>query len=208
MMIKPFATQICTTFFLLITTSSAIANTSPWLPDGISYGYGYHIFDNHDPNIRQSRLGLRWQWEHDFLASFAWRLNGYFELGLGQWLSLLPEQQRPIPQAADQITQISFTPVFRLTPEFAVVPQWQHNMIPFIDVGLGISYQSEQDMDKNCYYHINMGGSLQAEFRMQVGVQLFQRIEFSYGWFHYSNAELYSINEGMDFQNLSLTLLW
>lgn len=92
MMIKPFAIQICTAFFLLITTSSAIANTSPWLPDGISYGYGYHIFDNHDPNIRQSRLGLRWQWKHDFLASFAWRLNGYFELGLGQWLSLLPEQ--------------------------------------------------------------------------------------------------------------------
>ena len=65
---------------LLALSYSATASSS-LLPDSISYGYGYHIFDNHHPDIRQWRLGLRWQWDQDFLSTPSWRLNGYLNSG-------------------------------------------------------------------------------------------------------------------------------
>lgn len=83
-------------------------------------------------------------------------------------------------------------------------------MLPFLDVGVGLSYQSEQDLEKKLRSPINMGGHTQFEIRTMLGIQFgdSKQYELTYGWFHYSNAYLHSQNEGLDFQMLGMTMKW
>ena len=78
---------------------------------------------------------------------------------------------------------------------------------PFVDFGTGASYQSEGDIEQQHPSGINMGGHWQFELRGMVGLSLGEKQSFaiSYGWMHYSNANLQIINEGMDFHTLQIS---
>ncbi|MCL6268776.1 acyloxyacyl hydrolase [Sansalvadorimonas sp. 2012CJ34-2] len=89
----------------------------------------------------------------------------------------------------------SFSPVLRLQykPEATFSSS--------LDLGVGISYQSEKDIQKKKSTAINIGGHNQFEIRAIVGtrVNTSQSFEITFGLFHYSNTNLHSANEGMDF---------
>lgn len=78
---------------------------------------------------------------------------------------------------------------------------------PFIDLDVGLSYQSEGDIEQQHLSGINMGGHWQFEIRTMVGLNLGPGNPFavSYGWMHYSDAYLSDANEAMDFQTLQLS---
>ena len=187
---------------LLLGVLSGKALSFDLIPDGISISGGKYLQDK--ANITKARVAVRWDWEKDFISSSNWTLDGYFDLGYSQWQSRLSANDEPSPTGADKAWQIGFSPVFRLSP------QTHYAFAPFLDVGVGLSYQSEKNIEKKLKSPINMGGHTQFEIRTLVGARFGENknYELSYGWFHYSNAHLHSQNEGLDFQVLGLTLKW
>ncbi len=171
-------------------------------PDGMAVTHGKYIPNKAD--ISNTRISLKWDWNRDFLESSGWKLGGYFDLGYSRWRSHLSDEDQPSPDGADKAWAASFSPVFRLEPEIS------STFVPFLDFGVGVSYQSEKDLEKKLKSPINMGGHTQFEIRTVAGVRFgrLKQFELSYGWFHYSNANLHPQNEGLDFQLLSLGWNW
>ena len=172
------------------------------VPDGVSLSGGKYIHSKAD--LSKARVAIRWDWNQDFLSSPNWKLDGYFDLGYSQWRSHLSAKDNPSPNAAKKAWQVGFSPVFRLSPELG------SGIVPFLDFGVGASYQSEKDLEKKLKSPINMGGHTQFEIRTMVGLKFGGRenVELAYGWFHYSNANIHPKNEALDFQVLSLTVKW
>jgi lipid A 3-O-deacylase len=54
-----------------------------------------------------ARIGVQWDWNKRWLAGEHWHLNGYWDLTLAQWFANSSYQ-------AHDITNLGFTPVFRL----------------------------------------------------------------------------------------------
>ncbi|CAM3543430.1 acyloxyacyl hydrolase [Parendozoicomonas haliclonae] len=172
------------------------------VPDGISVTGGKYLHSKAD--LSNTRIAMRWDWNRDFLSSPNWRLDGYFDLGYSRWRSHLSAKDQPSPNGANKAWQVGFSPVFRLTSET------NSTVKPFFDFGVGVSYQSEKDLEKKLKSPINMGGHTQFEIRTMVGLQFGAKknYEISYGWYHYSNANLHPLNEGLDFQMLTLGFNW
>ncbi len=172
-------------------------------PDGASASYGKNL--SNKANISNTRMSLRWNWDKDFLPnSSSLRLDGYFDLGFSNWRSHLSAKDQPSPDGAGKAWAVGFSPVFRLQPKSS------SSVIPFLDFGVGASYQSEKNLEKKLKSPINMGGHTQFEIRTVAGIQFGAKhqYEVAYGWFHYSNANLHPQNEAIDFQVLSFTLNW
>ena len=199
---RKLTTLVLVSSAMVMPLSGHSMELSDLKPDGVTVTYGEYIPRKAD--ISNTRLSLRWNWNQDFLESSGWKLGGYFDLGYSRWRSHLSEEDQPSPHGADKAWAASFTPVFRLEPESSSA------LVPFFDVGVGVSYQSEKDLEKKLKSPINMGGHTQFEIRTVAGVRFGQQKQFelSYGWFHYSNANLHPQNEGLDFQLLSLGWNW
>ncbi len=171
-------------------------------PDGIFVTGGKYIPNKAD--LTNARIALRWDWNRDFISHPNWKLDGYFDLGYSQWKSHLSAKDKPSPNGAKKAWQVGFAPVFRLSY------QSESAIAPFLDFGVGVSYQSKKNIEKKLKSPINMGGHTQFETRAMVGIQFGaqKNYEVAYGWFHYSNAGLHPQNEGLDFQMLSLGMKW
>ncbi len=187
----------------VLAVHAPVVHALDLIPDSVTLGLGQSILKK--AHITSERVGLRWRWDRDFANSLDWVLNGYFELGYSQWQSQLSSNKTRSINGADKAWQASFAPVFRLTPAYT---NWR--VQPFFDFGIGLSYQSETDLEQQRLSAINMGGHTQFEIRTAVGVQFgdANQYEISYGWFHYSNASLHDENEGLDLQMLSFALNW
>lgn len=176
-----------------------------WQPDKISLAYGQSItpFTDRQADINQYRLALAWDLSDSLWSSESLLLQSYAELAMGYWKSTLNPIQDSRRIGSASIKQISLSPVFRVTSTSPLIGETS----PFFDFGVGISYQSEEDIEQQHLSGINMGGNWQFETRVMVGLTLGDDnpFEVSYGWMHYSNANLNSNNEGLDFQTLQMT---
>nr|MDT0250957.1 acyloxyacyl hydrolase [Endozoicomonas sp.] len=192
--------------FLLAALSILPAfSHADWQPDRISLAYGQFIspFANRHAETGQYRLGIAWDLSGSLWSSDSLLLQSYAELALSNWKSTLNPSENSSRTGADSVKQISLSPVFRLTSTSPLVGETS----PFLDFGVGISYQSEEDIEQQHLSGINMGGHWQFEIRTMVGLNLGESnpFEVSYGWMHYSNAYLNNANEGLDFQTLQMT---
>ncbi len=191
------------TFLFVTLTILPISSWSDWKPDFISVAYGQFMspITSRQADISQYRLGLAWDLPGPLWRSSNVVLQGYAELAIGQWRSHLDTEKTQT--GARVVNQISVSPVLRLT---SAKPFWGSSR-PFVDLGVGASYQSEEDIEQHHPSGINMGGHWQFELRGMVGLSFGQVHPFaiSYGWMHYSNAHLLNINEGMDFHTLQLS---
>ncbi|WP_257294707.1 acyloxyacyl hydrolase [Endozoicomonas sp. YOMI1] len=179
-----------------------------WQPDSISLAYGQFISpltDRH-AEIDQYRLGLAWKLSDQLWSSNGLVMQSYAELALAQWKSHLNATKDSRRIGADSVKQISLSPVFRLTSTGPLLGDTS----PFLDLGVGVSYQSEEDIEQQHLSGINMGGHWQLETRAMIGLNPGKGYPFavSYGWMHYSNAHLNGANEGLDFQTLQITFLF
>ena len=130
-------------------------------------------------------------------------MQGYGEFSFGYWKSTLQPAQVRKRTGAKQIYQFSLSPVLRLTTQQPLFD----NITPFVDAGVGGSYQTAKNLEQEHSSGINMGGHWQFELRLVTGITFGQKetFEISYGWFHYSNAHLNAHNEGLDFRTIQLT---
>ena len=155
-------------------------------------------FRGRQADISQYRLAFAWELTEPLLTSTHLVLQGYAELAIGQWRSNLGNGT-----GARVVNQGSASPVLRVSSSSL----FKGEIRPFVDLGVGFSYQTEEDIEQHHPSGINMGGHWQFELRGMVGLNLGQQQSFavSYGWMHYSNANLHPINEGMDFHTLQMS---
>ena len=181
---------------------SAVA-LADWAPDGIRIGYGQYmdVSFERDADIRQQKLGVIWESDQALWSTESLQLTPYIELGVGYWKSHLNPPENPNRIGAKTVKQVSLSPVFRLNA--AHRSGFFH---PFLDAGVGLSYQDKRDLEQGHLSGINMAGHWQFEIRLFAGFAFgeAQSFELSYGWMHYSNANLGDINEGLDFQTIQL----
>lgn len=190
--------------FLAVFAALPTATSADLQPDKVSLAYGQSIapFTDRQADINQYRLALAWNLSDALWTTESLRLQSYAELAVGYWKSTLNPIQDSSRIGSDSVKQISLSPVFRLTSANTLIGETS----PFFDFGVGISYQSEEDIEQQHLSGINMGGQWQFEIRTMIGLTLGENnpFEVSYGWMHYSNAYLNSDNEGLDFQTLQL----
>lgn len=187
---------------LLLATLTVLPLTSwsNWKPDFISLASGQFTSPFHDrhADISQYRLAFAWELTEPLWTSSHLVLQSYAELAIGQWRSHLSTGS-----GARVVNQASASPVLRVSGS----SPFKGEIWPFFDFGIGASYQTEEDIEQRHPSGINMGGHWQFELRSMVGLGFGQEqsVAISYGWIHYSNAHLYSINEGMDFHTLQMS---
>ena len=196
--------SLCLSPMLLIQTQSAHAEDL--VPDGVNVTYGNYltVVSGRSADYTNLRLGITWDWKKHFYQSDSMLLSSYFELAASSWKSNLTAKDNPSPDGKDKATAISFSPVLRM----AFMPNASFH--PFIDLGVGAAYLSEKDLEKEKKSPINMGGNWQFEIRAMMGVEFGseRQFELSYGWYHYSNAGLHSLNESIDFHVVTLGYNW
>lgn len=188
---------------LAMAITPALSSAYDLTPDGAAIGYGYYL--ENKAELDDYRASLRWDWNQNWLeGSDTWHLTGYSDLAVNFWTSQLGPEDEPSPDGAANVYAISFSPVFRL----------EHNtsdwMRLFVDVGVGLSYQSKKDIEKKLKSPINMGGKTQFEIRTMVGSRFGDQMQYemSAGWFHYSNNDIHSQNEGLDFGVVQFGYWW
>ncbi|AMO55511.1 hypothetical protein GZ77_09800 [Endozoicomonas montiporae] len=146
-----------------------------------------------------------WEWEEPLYEWNNLQLGGYFELAGSHWRSTLKSTNKSL-NTASKVTAVSFSPVFRFTSQH---PAWG-GVKPFVDAGVGGTWISEKNLEKENTSPINMGGHFQFEVRLMAGIRFGEQkaFEFRYGWIHYSNADLYKHNESMNFHLATLGWYW
>lgn len=192
---------------LAATTVTSCPSFADIVPDGINVTYGQYlpIRSARNADYENVRLGMVWEWEKPLYEWKSFHLSGFFELSGSHWRSRLKSNNKS-PDSASQIWAASFSPVFRFSSK---QPLWG-SVIPFIDTGVGGTWISEKNLEKENISPINMGGHFQFEVRLMAGVRFGpkQKFELRYGWVHYSNAELYKQNESMNFHLATLGWYW
>lgn len=186
-------------FPLFVSSSAADADLAP---DALKVGYGHYVnlSTKRTADIKQYRLSADWNFKNDIWSMENFLLESYVELGLGYWISELNPTYDVYRIGSKRVNQVSIVPVFR----FITKSQVLDSVYPFLDIGVGPSYQDQKDIEQEDLSGINTGGRFQFEMRFFAGV-LFgheQQFEINYGWMHYSNANINDINEGLDFQTL------
>lgn len=191
-------------WLLLISWLLPVSSLADWMPDAVRAGYGQYInlAIKRNADIRQYRLGIIWDITDNLWSSENIRLKSYAELGVGYWKSELNPAFDPHRIGARTVKQVSLVPVFRFMAQSPLM----ETAYPFLDIGIGPSYQNQEDIEQEHLSGINTGGRFQFEIRLLAGMEFGnqQQFELSYGWMHYSNASINDINEGLDFQTIQL----
>ena len=177
------------------------------LPDGVTVSYGkyFSLANDRVAKYDNTRIGLNWHINESLYQQGNFSVNGYFELAGSSWKSRLENPDAPA-YVKDEAWAVSFSPVIRLT---SAAPIWG-SASPLLDIGVGAAWLSEQDLQQDHISGINLGGHLQFELRLLAGFSFGDRQQYDirYGWFHYSNANLYKINEAIDFHTINLGWRW
>ncbi len=188
---------------LLLGLSMSSVYATDFTPDGITLGYGKSInFNNKKADLTAYRGSFIWDWHQPLISFSNWQLGGYFDLAFNYWKSNLGSSDTR-SRGASEVKAASFSPVFRfesINPERPSL---------FFDAGVGLSYQSDKDIQQEkTSSAINMGANTQFEIRTMIGVKLGERkqYEIAYGWYHYSNAGIHDMNEGLDYQLIHVGL--
>ena len=195
------------TLFLALLFITPVTSAD-FFPDGVRGGYGkyFNLAVKRTAEIQQYRLGLIWNIHDQLWSSDSIRLESYAELGVGYWKSTLNPAYDARRIGDRAIRQISLTPMFRLKSQTPLAGY----VYPFLDAGVGPSWQDTDDIEQQHLSGINTGGKWQFEIRLLMGIEFGseQQFELSYGWMHYSNANINDINEGLDFQTIQLGYQW
>lgn len=170
--------------------------------DGISIGGGPE--SNSEADMQSYRLSVLWDWHQDWLKSSNWLLSGYFDLSFFYWENELNHQDGLSSTGRGSTAGISFSPVFRIKPK-KPFGDW---FSPYFEVGIGVSYVTHDEIVAKGNSPVDLGTNFQLEDRVGVGLLFGQQqtVEFGYRYLHYSNGGVNGDNDGIDFQQLHLTV--
>jgi lipid A 3-O-deacylase len=139
-------------------------------------------------HVDKLEAALQWDWNRQWFRGSDWHLGGYWDLSLAQWHrgSVAPGQNR-------DITELGFTPVFRIQPNSL--------QGPYAEAGIGAHLLSHVSIgDKNLSTSFQFGDHLGLGYRFGAKGAL----DLSYRFQHYSNAGIKRPNPGINFNQVRL----
>lgn len=161
----------------------------------LSYGEARHDINSHQLGIVKS-LDKRWFTEGN------WYLSAQAELTLGGWNNNEEVEEFTAIGDRDNLT-LTLLPVLRLQP----YQPYFGSLHPFVEIGIGVSFLEKTKLRSEGSNPVDLGSHWQ--FADVVGAGLrwgkARKYEIAYRFYHYSNADLGSSNDGIDFNQLSLT---
>ena len=156
--------------------------------DGVSLELAESVSSLTD--ITAARIGMQWNWDRRLLETKGWYLGGYWNATAGYWQN----SSDPAIRTSSSVYELGFTPTLR----------WQQiertPLGPFIDLGVGVRYVSEDSLTTLR----DLSGHLQFGSVLGVGLRAGPRsaYEFSYRVEHLSNGGTRAPNNGINFQSI------
>ena len=142
-----------------------------------------------DESATQIGGSVKWNWDSRWFTEGDWYVGGYWEAGIAHWDGDSGKHRN------DNITLIGVTPVFRLTRHNKL----DNGMKPFFEGAIGFHLMSDDKIgDKD------LGGNFTFGDHISGGAQFGDRLqhELSLRLQHFSNAGIYSDNQGMNFATI------
>ena len=156
--------------------------------DGISLELG--TSDSSNVSADMARIGLQWDWSKRWALGSDWHVGGYWDLSLGYW------DNDSHNQTHGSITELGFTPVFRLEQTHP------GPLAPYFEAGIGAHLLS----------HTSLNPERRLSTRFQFGEHLGVGLRFGanhdfdvgYRYQHLSNGGIKEPNQGINFHQLRL----
>ncbi len=177
---------------LTLVLASTPSHANP--VDGLSLLYG----NSGNDDVDFYRVALRQNWNRSFFQVGQWTLGGYFEFSGSNWDNGSDVINTSV--AADRLQAIAVNPVFRLQRS-----PGSSGYAPFIEFGAGLTYISKTRLSTENPGGLRFGGHFQFEDKFAAGLRLGKQLEHELAFtaIHYSNADLYDFNDGVDFISLA-----
>jgi lipid A 3-O-deacylase len=137
--------------------------------------------------IDLGRISVQWDWGKRWFQGAEWHVGGYWDLGLAYWW------HDALPGQNGGIIEIGLTPVFRL----------QRNDLtgPYLEAAIGFHLLSRtQISDKRLGTHFQFGDHLGVGYRFGTRGAW----DLGYRFQHFSNGDIKSPNDGIDFHLVRL----
>ena len=170
------------------------------VPDGISLAYGEDL----DTGVvmTDTRISLRWEWDHGFFQFQGWDATGYIDASA----SFLKSNADPHKVLITHLPSKDKVQVYALSPVFRFRSRGYVNVQPFIDLGIGGSWFSDYNLEREGNTRQKLGDHGQFEIRGGVGILMGKNkdVELGYRIIHYSNAGLNGTNMGLNVHMLTL----
>jgi len=129
-----------------------------------------------------ARVGIQGDWNQRWLAGENWHLNGYWDLTLAQWFAHSAYQ-------AHDITNLGFTPVFRL--------EQKDQRGVYVDLGMGVNLISRTSLNYAKHYSTAFQFGDQAGLGYRFGGRGEHDLQLQAQ--HLSNASIKQPNNGINF---------
>ena len=154
--------------------------------DGISLEVG--TSDSSNTSVDMGRIGVQWDWSKRWALGSNWHIGGYWDLALGYWSNDSRNRTH------DSITDLGFTPVFRLqqTNPGAVAP--------YLEAGVGFHLLSHTSVSPQRRFST----AFQFGDHLGLGLRFGPRHAFDLGYRyqHLSNAGIKRPNQGLNFHQV------
>lgn len=140
-------------------------------------------------DLHGGRAAVQDYWNKPWLSTTFLELTGYWDYSIAYWHT----QDKLQPGEHDDVTIIALAPVFRV--------QGCHveNLNPYFEASIGASWMNHDTLG-----HRDLGAKFAFQDLLGFGVTFGKDHQFdvSYHFLHYSNAKLFSPNEGIDVKYL------
>jgi len=181
-------------FGVLLLSSLSIAASNAWrIPMAATIGT---IFATNIVNAAESgitvgiadkmklvKANFSWLGKEDLYTIKNFKLNYYNRVSYGVWY-----EKGNASKVANNV--LDFNPVFRLESDDM-----------YLEYSTGISYMSDYKFEKT---NLNLGGNFQFNHFINLGVKI-KNFTTSVGYAHYSNNNIYDLNNGINFVYLNLS---
>jgi lipid A 3-O-deacylase len=148
---------------------------------------GMSVVAGQGRNTDMLQIGAQWQWSKRWFQGEHMHVGGFWDAGVAQW------RRDEAPGWTDHLTEISFTPTFRL--------QGNGLQGPYVEAGIGLHLLSETQLGNKRYStafqfgeHLGFGWRFGARGAFDLG----------YRYQHVSNADIKTPNSGADFHQIRL----
>jgi lipid A 3-O-deacylase len=142
-----------------------------------------------DDDVNRGTLAVTWDWGKPLLkVSSNWHIGGFWEASLAQW-----HKGDVAPGQNENITDVGFTPVFRLQPNSLVGP--------YLEAAVGLHLLSHTQIgNKHLSTAFQFGDHL--GFGYRFGAK--SAFDLGYRYQHHSNASIKRPNPGINFHEIRL----
>jgi lipid A 3-O-deacylase len=148
--------------------------------DGVAFEAG------EGEGVKRIRAAVQWDWKRQWFRGANWHVGGYWDLSIGQW-----HDDDVAPGQREDITDVGFTPVFRIQPNGL--------RGPYVEAGIGAHLLTHTSIgDKRMSTKFQFGDHIGVGYRFgDKGA-----FDVGYRFQHHSNAGIKKPNPGINFHQV------